>query len=149
VAEIGGRVRITAEVVDPHTQTTVYSESADGTGAESVLGSLDTINGRLRERLGEALATVSSDSLPLEKVATKNLDALRAYSIATRNHQRGKLGEALELYRQALSIDPQFSAVQMRIGAIEAGATRNLEAEAAFKAALADELDRMKLFLGL
>ena len=32
VAEIGGRVRVTAEVIDPHTQTTVWSESADGAG---------------------------------------------------------------------------------------------------------------------
>ena len=28
VAEVGGRVRISAEVIDPHTQTTVYAESA-------------------------------------------------------------------------------------------------------------------------
>ena len=30
VSEVGGRVRVSAEVIDPHTQTTVYAESADG-----------------------------------------------------------------------------------------------------------------------
>ncbi|HNR92403.1 MAG TPA: putative peptide modification system cyclase, partial [Dokdonella sp.] len=79
VAEIGGRVRVTAEVIDPHTQATVYSESADGAGAQSVLGSLDTINRKLRVRLGEALTSVTNETMPLEKVATDNLDALRAY----------------------------------------------------------------------
>ena len=34
VAEVGGRVRVSAEVIDPHSQTTVYAESADGVGAE-------------------------------------------------------------------------------------------------------------------
>ena len=81
IAEIGGRVRITAEVIDPQTQTTVYSETADGVGKESILPSLDAINKRLRVRLGEALATVTEESQPLEKVATANLDALRAYSL--------------------------------------------------------------------
>ena len=86
IAEIGGRVRITAEVIDPQTQTTVYSETADGIGKESILPSLDTINSRLRVRLGEALATVSNESKPLEKVATKNLDALKAYSLGVQNN---------------------------------------------------------------
>src|SRR5690606_19093635 len=89
IAEIGGRVRITAEVVDPQTQTTVYSETADGIGKESILPSLDIINSRLRVRLGEALATVSNESRPLEKVATANLDALRSYSLALKAHDAG------------------------------------------------------------
>ncbi len=135
IAEIGGRVRITAEVIDPHTQTTVYSESADGTGAESVLPSLDAINGKLRVRLGEALATVSESSLPLDKVATKNLDALRAYSIGNRNYVRGQFKEALELYRQALTIDPDFAAAYVRIANIHVSATRNVDAEEAALAA--------------
>ncbi|HSM99726.1 MAG TPA: putative peptide modification system cyclase, partial [Rudaea sp.] len=37
VAEVGGHVRVTAEVVDPKTQATVYTESADGKGLNSVL----------------------------------------------------------------------------------------------------------------
>ena len=109
VAEIGGRVRVTAEVVDPNTQTTVWSESADGRGAESVLPSLDKVNQQLRVRLGEALATVSSESQPLDKVATKNLDALRAYSLAERAYQSEKIADSLALYRQALKLDPDFA----------------------------------------
>jgi len=109
VAEIGGRVRVTAEVVDPQTQTTVWSESADGIGQESVLPSLDKVNQKLRVRLGEALATVSSESQPLEKVATKNLDALRAYSLAERAYNVSNDKDALLLYRQAIKLDPEFA----------------------------------------
>ncbi|WP_300615628.1 putative peptide modification system cyclase [Dokdonella sp.] len=109
IAEIGGRVRVTAEVVDPTTQTTVYSESADGIGEQSVLPSLDKVNQQLRLRLGEALATVSSESKPLEKAATKNLEALRAYSLGRRAYNSGNFKEALALLQQAMKLDDDFA----------------------------------------
>ena len=137
IAEIGGRVRITAEVIDPHTQTTVYSETADGIGKESILPSLDTINSRLRVRLGEALATVSNESMPLEKVATENLDALKAFSLGIRNNALGKFPQAMALYQQALGLDPGFASAHLRIGAVHASAARGGEAMAAFETALA------------
>jgi putative peptide modification system cyclase len=137
IAEIGGRVRITAEVIDPQTQTTVYSESVDGTGAESVLPSLDTINNRLRVRLGEALATVSSESRPLEKVATKNLDALRAYSLGSRSYGRGEFDKALQFFRQALVLDQSFASAHVRMGAIYMSSVNAPAAEKAFDSALA------------
>ncbi|MGH8173091.1 MAG: putative peptide modification system cyclase, partial [Rhodanobacteraceae bacterium] len=116
IAEIGGRVRITAEVIDPSTQTTVWSESADGVGAESVLPSLDKVNQKLRVRLGEALATVSTESQPLDKVATKNLDALRAYSLGKRAHALGNFNEAMAFFRQAVKVDPGFALAHAEIG---------------------------------
>ncbi|HJT98621.1 MAG TPA: putative peptide modification system cyclase [Rhodanobacteraceae bacterium] len=118
VAEIGGRVRVTAEVVDPQTQTTVWSESADGVGAESVLPSLDKVNQKLRVRLGEALATVSSESQPLEKVATKNLDALRAYSLGEHAYEVDKYKDAAALYNQALRLDPDFALARVMLARV-------------------------------
>ena len=115
VAEIGGRVRVTAEVVDPHTQATVWSEVAEGNGAESVLPSLDKVNQQLRVRLGEALATVSSESQPLEKVATKNLDALRAYSLGQSAYDKTRMKESIALYEQAVKLDPSFALAQIAL----------------------------------
>ena len=113
IAEIGGRVRITAEVVDPHTQTTVYSESADGRGMESVLPSIDKVNAQLRVRLGEALATVSNESQPLERVATKSLDALRAYSLGDKAYDLGDLKNAIQFFDQAIKLDPDFARAKL------------------------------------
>ena len=115
IAEIGGRVRITAEVIDPQTQTTVYSETADGIGKESILPSLDTINSRLRVRLGEALATVSNESIPLEKVATGNLDALRAYSLGHAAIDSGEIAQGILLYQQAIELDGQFARAKVAL----------------------------------
>ncbi|HET9031395.1 MAG TPA: putative peptide modification system cyclase [Dokdonella sp.] len=137
IAEIGGRVRITAEVIDPHTQTTVYSETADGIGKESILPSLDTINERLRVRLGEALATVSTESKPLEKVTTKNLDALKAFSLCTAENGRGRFPEAIALCQQALGIDPDFASANIRLGVMYFSTGKSIEATNALKLALA------------
>ena len=84
VAEVGGRLRVSAEVVDPHTQTTVYAVSADGKGIESALGSIDDVTDQLREKLGEAMQNVQKTSVPLPNVATPSLDALKAYAVARR-----------------------------------------------------------------
>jgi len=118
VAEVGGRVRVTAEVVDPKSQATVYSESADGIGEDSVLPSLDKVNQKLRVRLGEALATVSSETKPLDKAATKNLDALRAYTLGRRAYYSNNIKEALEFEQQALTLDPDFALARTTIASI-------------------------------
>jgi len=129
VAEIGGRVRVTAEVIDPQTQTTVYSESADGVGEASVLPSLDKVNQQLRVRLGEALATVSNESKPLDKVATKNLDALKAYSLGVQSYAKGHMGEARTLYEQALKLDPDFALAHAGLAKIYISLDQSADAE--------------------
>lgn len=137
VANVDGRVRITIEVIDPRTQTTVYSESVDGTGTESLLPALDTINQRLRMRLGETLAMVSSASQPLEQVATRNLDALRAYSLAQDYFAKERADKALPLFRRALDLDPEFALARLGVARIYMSSGRNAEATLEFKAATA------------
>jgi putative peptide modification system cyclase len=125
VAEVGGHVRVTAEVIDPKTQTTVYTESADGKGLNSVLPTIDAIDQRLRLRLGEALAAVSETSKPLEQVTTANLDALRAYSLGQRAYFTGNMKDALAFYQDAVRLDPQFATAHLVIGRVWINANRN------------------------
>jgi putative peptide modification system cyclase len=122
VAEVGGRLRVSAEVVDPHTQTTVYAVSADGKGIESVLASIDEVTDGLREKLGEALQNVQKTSVPLPNVATPSLDALKAFAVArnvvktTRDRK-----QALGLYQRALQLDPQFALAHADMGDLYSG----------------------------
>jgi putative peptide modification system cyclase len=109
VADVGGRVRVTAEVIDPNTQATVYSVSADGIGKQSVLPSLDSVSKQLRGKLGEALAMVSKQSQPLAQVATSNLHALRAYSLGERAYNDTDFKSAEVYFKEALRIDPHFA----------------------------------------
>jgi putative peptide modification system cyclase len=137
LAEIGGRVRFTAEVIDPHTQATVYTESADGSGADSVLPSLDAVGQKLRVRLGEALAVVSKESMPLDKAATKNLDALKAFALAQEAYDVGRENDALGLYQQAVSLDPQFALAHTGLARCYLIAGRLTEAASELRSALA------------
>ena len=113
VAEVGGRVRVSVEIVDPHTQATVYAESADGTGVGSVLDSIDTVTAALRGNLGEAVKSIEKDSTPLPQVATNNLDALRAYALGQNAYARGQAQEALRFYQQAAELDANFALAWM------------------------------------
>lgn len=125
VAEVGGRVRVTAEVIDPRTQATVYTESADGKGLNSVLPTIDAIDQRLRQRLGEALAAVSATNKPLEQVATANLDALRAYSLGQRAYFTGNMKDALAFYQDAVRLDPRFATAHLVIARVLLNADQN------------------------
>ncbi|MEP6906789.1 MAG: putative peptide modification system cyclase [Pseudoxanthomonas sp.] len=115
VSEVGGKVRVSAEVVDPHTQTTVYAESADGSGAGSTLGSIDKVTAALRGKLGEAMASIEKDSEPLPQVTTSNLDALRAYALGQNTFAKGRYAEAANLYQRAIQIDPDFALAYLGI----------------------------------
>lgn len=109
IAEVGGRVRVTAEIIDPHTQASVYSDSVDGAGSESVLPGIDELLGKMRGRLGESMASIGETSTPLAEATTRDLDALKAYSIGLQAVAAGKGGEAITLFNQAIHLDPAFA----------------------------------------
>lgn len=138
VAEVGGRLRVSAEVVDPRTQTTVYAVTADGRGVESALGSIDAVTDQLRAKLGEALQNVQNTSVPLPNVATPNLDALKAFAVA-RNVARTTRDrdQALGLYRRALQLDPQFALAHADMGRLYAQMTEVAHAKEEWRNALA------------
>ncbi len=138
VADVGGRVRVTAEVIDPNTQATVYSVSADGLGAQSVLPSLDSVSKQLRGKLGEALAMVSRQSQPLAQVATPDLNALKAYSLGEHAFNKGDLKSAESYFKEALRIDPQFALAHIGLAKIFDGENKPDEALNQIEAAQAD-----------
>ncbi|MFC0153451.1 putative peptide modification system cyclase [Xanthomonas dyei] len=109
VAEIGGKLRFSVELVDPRTQTTVYSEFVQGDGLPSALSSVDQITRNLRRGLGEVVASIDKHSAPLPSVTTASLDALRAYALGVDATVKGQWREGLELFERAVRIDPEFA----------------------------------------
>ncbi|MGH8053828.1 MAG: putative peptide modification system cyclase [Stenotrophomonas sp.] len=109
VSEVGGKVRISVEVIDPNTQSTIRSESVDGRGVESVLASVDGLTSKLRSALGESANAVRSGSDPLPIVTTSNLQALRAYAFGLRRAREGEWRASLQMYSEAVRLDPEFA----------------------------------------
>ena len=138
VAEVGGRLRVSAEVVDPRTQTTVYAVSADGKGIESALASIDDVTDQLREKLGEAMQNVQKTSVPLPNVATPSLDALKVFAVARNVYYTTRDPEqALGLYRRALQLDPQFALAHADMARLLAGQGKVGAAASEWRKALA------------
>jgi putative peptide modification system cyclase len=138
VAEVGGRLRVSLEVVDPHTQTTVYTMYADGKGLDSALGSIDEVTGQVREKLGEALQSVERSSVALPNVATPSLDALKAFALARHERDTSRDREkTLGLYQRALQLDPQFALAHADIARLHASLGEVAPARDAWRKALA------------
>ncbi len=109
ISEVGGKLRIRVEVVDPKNQSTIHSESVDGKGLGSVLASVDNLTSKLRTALGESAGSVRTGSGPLPMVTTSNLQALRAYALGLRNAREGQWPTSLQMYMEAVHLDPEFT----------------------------------------
>ncbi|MGV8959852.1 MAG: putative peptide modification system cyclase [Stenotrophomonas sp.] len=109
ISTAGGRTRVTLEVVDPISQATVYTFSHSTGGLGGVLAAVDDLSEQLRRRLGEALADIDRSSEPLPKVATADLDALRAYAWGSRYYIARNFELARTYFQKAIELDPHFA----------------------------------------
>ncbi|HEX5694620.1 MAG TPA: putative peptide modification system cyclase, partial [Arenimonas sp.] len=115
IAQVGGMVRVSLEVIDPQSGVTVYSESADGRGIDTVLPSLDLALAKVRGQLGESTSAVAADRVPLEQATTANIEALRAYSLGLSARSSGKAMDAEALFKEAVRLDPDFAMAWLRL----------------------------------
>jgi tetratricopeptide (TPR) repeat protein/tRNA A-37 threonylcarbamoyl transferase component Bud32 len=85
---------------------TAVRETADGPG--ELLKAIDRLSAKLRERIGESLVTIR-ESVPLERVTTASLPALRKYSEAVRYDDQERPDEAIPLLEEAIALDTGFA----------------------------------------
>ena len=133
VAEVGGRLRVSLELVDPGNQVTVYADSAEGRGIQSALASLDELNVRLREKLGESSAQIQASGKPLAQITTPSLEALRLYTLANEASIRDyRFDESMRLLNLALVEDPQFAMAYSARARLHLANSDNTKARADF-----------------
>jgi putative peptide modification system cyclase len=118
LTQVGGRLRVTAEVIDPNTGVTVYTESADAKNASSVLPALDDVLEKIRTRLGESVSLIDKSSKPLDQVTTSSLEALRAFSLGIEARLDGDNIQAMTFFEHAVKLDPDFAMAYIRLALI-------------------------------
>ena len=118
VSQFGDTYRINIEIVDTLNGSTVWAATANADGLSGILSAIDDISRQTREQLGESLANIESTSLPLAKVTTGDLEALRAYSLSQKSIARGDWEGGIDLLQRAIEIDPQFAMAHGKIAAI-------------------------------
>ncbi|MGB0000903.1 MAG: tetratricopeptide repeat protein [Candidatus Acidiferrales bacterium] len=110
IASLGQQYVLELRAVNCHTGDTLAREEATAEGKERVLKALSQAAGKMREKLGESIATAEKFDTPLEQVTTPSLEALQAYSRG-RISMLGKsdFTAAIPQLERAVRLDPNFA----------------------------------------
>ncbi len=108
ITSLGSHYVLTLEALNSQSGEALAREQAEAESKEQVLKTLSQVAINLREKLGESLNSLQRFDAPLE-VTTSSLEALKAYSLAADQSSRGKWLEAMEHYKHALELDPNFA----------------------------------------
>ena len=148
-AQYGSKLRLVVELIDPNDARTVSIETADADGPSDILPAMDRLLRATRLRLGESLQQIQTSSQPLDKVATPNLDALRALTHALEAERNGDFDQAERLLRHAIDLDSNFATAHRTLGSVLVSQERHAEGRMALERALAIEgrlTERERLF---
>ncbi len=118
ITEVGRAYTLSVELVNAIDGSTVWVASTRASDLEGVLPAVDEISRQLRARLGESLAAIEESTLPLAKVTTADLEALRAYSLSQKSVARGDWEGGIDLLRRALAIDPEFAMAHGKLAVV-------------------------------
>jgi serine/threonine protein kinase/tetratricopeptide (TPR) repeat protein len=109
IARLGRTYVLGLEAVNAATGDVMAREQAEAASQEEVLAALGDVAARLREKLGESLASVNRFDVPLARATTPSLDALHAYSLALSNGREVPRLEAIPHLKRAIELDPDFA----------------------------------------
>ncbi len=109
IAMLGTQYVLSLKGVNCSSGDEIAVEQVTAASKEKVLPALGTAASRIRQKLGESLASVQKYDAPLEDVTTPSLEALQAYSRARKAAASYGNMAALPLYKRAVELDPSFA----------------------------------------
>ena len=116
IQSLGSQYVLGLRAENCRTGDVLADEQARASRKEEVLDALTRIASKFRTRVGEALASVRQHETPLAEATTSSLEALKAYSTATRlNYTQGPAA-AVPHFQRAVAIDPQFAIAYAYLG---------------------------------
>jgi eukaryotic-like serine/threonine-protein kinase len=125
IALVGSQYLVTLEAINASTGDSLGQEQQQASGKDAVLGTLGSAATKLREKLGESLASVQKFDKPLDQATTSSLDALKAFTLADQLHSKLEDIQSVPLYQRAIELDPNFAFAHLRLGVV-AGNTGQL-----------------------
>jgi serine/threonine protein kinase/tetratricopeptide (TPR) repeat protein len=109
ISDIGSHYAIGLKAVNCQNGDSLGEELVEATRREDVLTKLHEAGTKMRERLGESLASIRKYDVPAEQATTPSLEALQAYSKALKNRYSQGDPAALPLLQRAVELDPNFA----------------------------------------
>jgi len=118
IASLGSQYVITLEATNAQTGDAIAQEQAEAKSKEEVLRALGDAAMKLRQHLGESLASIQKFDAPIEQATTSSLDAFKAFSLGFERQLNGKYFEAIPFYNHAVDIDPNFALAYARLASV-------------------------------
>ena len=115
ISSVGSHYVVLLQAENSKNGDMIATEQFEVDGREQVLKSLGASASRLREKLGESLSTIKQFDAPIENVTTSKLDALRQYSLGVEQHTKADYLHAIDFYKRAIEIDPDFAIAHARL----------------------------------
>jgi eukaryotic-like serine/threonine-protein kinase len=117
ISSLGSQYVVGLKAVNCHSGDLLAQEQATANGKEQVLKALGEAAAKIREKLGESLASVQKYDAPAENVTTPSLEALQSYSLGIQAMiVRSDSPGAIPLFQRAVSLDPNFAMAYARLG---------------------------------
>jgi DNA-binding winged helix-turn-helix (wHTH) protein/tetratricopeptide (TPR) repeat protein len=113
IGSLGHEYVIALKAVNCQSGDTMVEKQVTAAAKEGVLDALGGATSKLREELGESLATVQKFDVPLMQATTSSLEALQAYSLGAQQQQ---YSAAVPFYHRAIQLDPNFAGAYSRLG---------------------------------
>ena len=118
ISMLGSQYVITLDAINATSGDSLAREQAEATSKERVLAALDQASTRLRQELGESLSSIEKFDKPLAEATTSSLEALKAFSLADAQKDRGGEFSSIPLYQRAIELDPNFATAYARLGTV-------------------------------
>ncbi|MBV9483611.1 MAG: protein kinase [Acidobacteria bacterium] len=118
IALVGNQYLLTLEALNGSTGESLAQEQQQASGKDAVLGSLGVAATKLREKLGESLASVQQFDKPLDQATTSSLEALKAFTLGDQLHTKLEDVQSIPLYQRAIELDPNFALAHLRVGIV-------------------------------
>ncbi len=116
IASLGRQYAIGLEAVACGTGEVLARRQVTTDRKEQVLAALERAANEIRAAVGEPAASLGQYNVPIVEATTSSLEALRALRRGDQARDRGEGNLAVELYREAASLDPDFALAQARLG---------------------------------
>jgi tetratricopeptide (TPR) repeat protein len=118
IALVGSQYLVTLEAINASTGDSLGQEQQQASGKDAVLSTLGNAATKLREKLGESLASVQKFDKPLDQATTSSLDALKAFTLGDQLHSKLEDIQSVPLYQRAIELDPNFAFAHLRLGVV-------------------------------
>ena len=116
ISSLGSHYVIDLNAVNAQTGDSLARTQVEAESKEQVLKSLDSAASKLREKLGESIASIQQFATPLEQATTSSLDALKEFSLGQAAHQKLDDEAAIPHLKRAIELDPNFAMAYATLG---------------------------------